>query len=303
MAELSKIIEERLNRLADIPEGFSNSMTDIQRKAFTLMLAELNRFDVDENGKIKLSVKNFAAIETVLQSIEDSLYGSGYLKEVKNFLKDFDSQQVLSNEMLAKIEKGFEPSKVMELSFEKSKTIALETLTDEFSASLKAQMRGILNEAVQTSSTYTQMIQNVRTAYEGNGTIEGSFERYAKQQSFDLFSDADRQYSQIGADEIGAEFFKYSGGKKDTTRAFCIERLNKVYHRKEIEGWGRGDKCCGLKWPQSDTWAGQYRGTNSSNIFTVAGGYNCSHAFIPVAIRFVPKDVLERAKKEGFYKG
>lgn len=299
---LEEVIQSRLDRLVDIPTGFSDSMIEIQKKAFDAILKQLGALETDSLGNIIVSNKNYAKIESILAELQKGLYSSGYLKEVKSFIAEFQPQIALNNTILKSLDSAFSPSKQMELAFEQSRRIATETLTDYFSEQLKAQVRTILNQSVQSSSTFTEMIKNVKGLYEGSGGTEGYLERYAKQQSYDLFTITDAQYAMQGNDELGIEFYEYKGSTKDTTRAFCEERHGKIFHRKEWEQWAVGEKCCGLKWPQNNTWAGKNKDTNKATIFSLRGGWLCGHVPYGVDTRYVPKDVLERAKKAGYYK-
>lgn len=88
---------------------------------------------------------------------------------------------------------------------------------------------------------------------------------------------------------LSAEWFKYVGRPIDDTRPFCRERAGQFFHRKEIESWG------------SLTWEGQIEGTNSSNIFSFAGGWGCRHIISPVSEFIIPKDVLLRNIENGNY--
>jgi len=106
----------------------------------------------------------------------------------------------------------------------------------------------------------------------------------------DQFAIADRSYTSAVSDEIGAEWFKYSGDTIESTRQFCEVRHNKFYYYKEIEGWADGN------------WDGKIPGTNDKTIFSTAGGYNCRHSIIPVSIFAVPKKDIERNIDNGNFK-
>ena len=87
------------------------------------------------------------------------------------------------------------------------------------------------------------------------------------------------------------EFFLYQGRPIKTTRSFCRDRLNKYWHRKEIEEWGRNASCA--------PWKGMHKGTNDVNIFLLRGGYSCRHGFLPVPRISVPPEDLERMRSKG----
>jgi hypothetical protein len=111
---------------------------------------------------------------------------------------------------------------------------------------------------------------------------------------------ADRSYSAAINQELGVEWFEYLGGEIDTTRPFCANRENGIYHRGEIEAWGDGKNSGGLNDIRDGSWAGRIDGTDSKSIFTFVGGWNCRHYLIPIPDRKVPESVKARARAEGF---
>ena len=97
---------------------------------------------------------------------------------------------------------------------------------------------------------------------------------------------------------LGQEFYMFTGGLIDGTRKFCREKDGKYFHFKEIMDWAKED------------WEGKHPETNEENIFKYVGGFcaagdineQCTHALVPMSLILVPRDVLERNIKKGYYK-
>lgn len=86
------------------------------------------------------------------------------------------------------------------------------------------------------------------------------------------------------AEDLGLTWYRYIGGVIKTSRDFCIEKDGGYYHQEEIEAWPTSDN--------SDyPWDGMIEGTDSENIFSYCGGWNCRHDLIPVHESMVPDDV------------
>jgi len=68
------------------------------------------------------------------------------------------------------------------------------------------------------------------------------------------------------AQEAGIDKFRYAGSLIKDSREWCKEHAGKVFTRSEIEGW------------RDQQWAGKKAG----DPFTVRGGWNCRHYWIPV---------------------
>lgn len=299
MASFNQLVKDKIIRIDNIPDKFANGVTKFQRAAYERITELLKQLELTPTGTIALTDANFAIVNQIGNAIPDTIYQTGYLEDVRAFMSEFDQQAVINTDLYKSIgEVNIESAN--QALYNQSKQIAAEQLTTGLSTQIQSEVKALLNQAVSTSSNYTDLLTNLRNYFEGSQGLEGSMQRYVKQQAFDLFTITDRQYSNSLADQFEIEFYKYQGGTKDTSREFCVERAGKVYHKKEIEGWGEGQKCCGLSYPQSKSWPGMAKGTNASTIFALAGGYNCSHVFIPVGRKFVPPDVLERAIEAGY---
>lgn len=83
--------------------------------------------------------------------------------------------------------------------------------------------------------------------------------------------------------DLGLVWYKYIGGVIGTTRDFCLERDGGYYHQSEVESWADED------------WEGKIEGTDSENIFSYCGGYNCRHDLIPVDEASVPSGNISEA--------
>ena len=122
---------------------------------------------------------------------------------------------------------------------------------------------------------------------------------FTKNHSMNQFAFADRAFSFAQSEDLNPEWFVYRGGLIKDSRCFCKERNGGYFHRFEVESWGSGADlgACGT----GDLWQGAIKGTNSSNIWIVLGGYNCLHSIMPVSSFRVPEADKERARSKGFY--
>ena len=88
---------------------------------------------------------------------------------------------------------------------------------------------------------------------------------------------SDRAVTNTVAEQLGLNWYLYTGGLLDTTRPFCKARNGKYFRKEEVQSWATlGD------------WAGRMAGTDEKTIFVTAGGYNCQHAILPVSEAAVP---------------
>lgn len=155
--------------------------------------------------------------------------------------------------------------------------------------SFVAPLKGILNDAVANGKSLKELIEDLELFVLGDKEQLGTLHSYISGLARDTFNIADRQYTRIVAEDIGAIWYFYTRGKVADTREFCIQRNGKYYHHNEISDWGHTPA----------QWQGRNKNTNDTTIFSYLGGYNCIHSVIPVDESRVPKSVIQRNKSKG----
>lgn len=167
-----------------------------------------------------------------------------------------------------------------------------EGMDDNFIRPLVEKFRN----GVLTKASISDLTDELKLYTIGSDTKAGVLERYVKQVHSDSITQYIANYTEILTEDAGLQFYVYLGNIQKDTRCFCNERAGQYFHRLEIEAWGRGENAgCGFPW------AGMIAGTNSSNIFTYRGGWNCEHQLIPTLTTLAPKDVVLRAYGKGFF--
>lgn len=292
MPTLKEILAEKESRLDNVPDAL---LTEVQ-KAQKTMLGELSklmdRLDT-EDGKILLTKKNLGLIETIGSKLQEALMQGEYIGAVKDFAKQFPGQADLSNQYFKKVfGDDFEDEKIFQELVKNSQQQALKLLdTDAVQATFIEPLKDVLRSSVTTGSSFAQTVQTLTNFIQGTPELDGKLLKYVKQVSYDGFAIADRQYTKAVGEQLGIEWYRYSGGTISDTREFCKDRHGKYFHKKEIEKWG-----------DIKQWQGRRDGTNDSTIFAYAGGYNCKHSILPVSIEVVPKSDIDRNIKNGNYK-
>lgn len=158
-----------------------------------------------------------------------------------------------------------------------------------------------LRSNVINGSNITDIVDELKLFIIGSREISGSLERYVKQVSHDSLIQFSRTYEQTVTKELGLEFYRYVGTLIRDSRPFCQEFINKYFHKKEVEDMGRGiNPLTGASLTQAQR-QGRISGTNESNIFINAGGWQCRHSFTAINTQFVPKKVLIRNIEKGYF--
>jgi hypothetical protein len=302
MPDINKILSEKIKRLNDVPEKFVSSVGKSQSELMKEIESELLKLDV-ENNIILLNEKNMSIVNGINKKISEAVFNDEYIKSLTDFTREFKTQSTLNNKYFAEINVGFKDQEIYKTTLEATQKNALQLLgEDSFTQAVSTPLTQMLQASISNQVSYADTLQSIRDFVIGTDQEDGKLLSHVKRIAYDSFSASDRTYTNTVANSLGLEFYRYQGGEMDDTRPFCEERAGKYFHKREIEGWGMGNKCCGLEWPKSGKWQGMNASTNKSTIFVFAGGYNCKHAIVPVSTRSVPKEVINRAIEAGYYK-
>lgn len=161
-------------------------------------------------------------------------------------------------------------------------------------------LRGIKDILLKSVIAGTSMRDVRRTLTDfiiGNEERAGIFARYMKQTVYDVFQQHDSAYSATVADELGFNYFLYSGGLIETSRDFCMEHDGHVYHRDDAKEWSEWTPSKAIhitEFKQKDIYAvPSYLGYSGYEPLIDRGGYNCRHF-----LSWIADDVAERLIEE-----
>ena len=301
MASFEKLVSDKIKLFESVPAKLETAAIKTQAEAWKKIRPILAEMDVDAAGNIEQTENNVRRIGLINEELKKVLAGSEYKEAVKSFLDSIDKGVQLTDEIARTFEESFEPNQVQKQLLQISKQNAINAFygsgldarfTQPFLEQLTANVsaRAPLREAVKT----------LETLVTGDGTADGKILANIKTTATTAQAVADRSYSAAVNEELDIQWYEYLGGEIDTTRPFCRNREDGIYHKKEIEAWGDGKNSAGLKDIKDGTWAGRIDGTDSKSIFTFVGGWNCRHYLVPVPDNKVPDTVKARARAEGY---
>lgn len=252
----------------------------------TKAIAELDT----EGGRLVRSPQNIQAVARLLTDLRATMLDSEYIEAVADFVNEFDIVAFDVREALQDL--GEVDPALTDAIAREFKTITAEQMvsTGAFARTLTAPLADMLIGGVAGNVAVRALLGRADDIVEG---ITGTMDQITAGASKQL----ERTLTVAVADQLGVQFFRYQGRPIKTTREFCRDREGHVWHRKEIEQWGR-DAAAG------NGWAGMVPGTNEATIFTYLGGYyggrqSCRHTLVPVAWIDVPKEDRERMVKKG----
>lgn len=284
--ELARAIEE-LILAADAK--FAASMNRVQNKLYEELLLVIKSLEVDPEGYILQSAANRKVLTEAEAKISEIFGSNLYQGAVESYVFQIPKIDELNQKYFTTIPKFKENKQFLKsLQNQTIKTVEKYILQDGLESQVISPLSQILNQNVNSGGKYSGFLQQIRDYVLGNDKVEGRALSYSRTFLRDSMFTYSRTYQQSVTTDLALEFYLYSGGAVDTTREFCLERVGRYFHHKEVEKWA------------SLTWAGKKAGTTESSIFLFAGGWNCGHELIPVHESIVPQDVIERSLQNGY---
>jgi hypothetical protein len=301
MASFEKLVSDKIKLFESVPAKLETAAIKTQAEAWRKIRPILAEMDVDAAGNIEQTENNVRRIGLINEELKKVLAGSEYKEAVKSFLDSIDKGVQLTDEIARTFEKSFEPNQVQKQLLQISKQNAINAF---YGSGLDARFTQPFLEQLTANVAARAPLREAVNALEGlvvgTEANDGRILANIKTTATTAQAVADRSYSAAVNEELDIQWYEYLGGEIDTTRPFCRNREDGIYHKKEIEAWGDGKNSAGINDIRDGTWAGRIDGTDSRSIFTFVGGWNCRHYLVPVPDNKVPDTVKARARAEGY---
>lgn len=270
---------------------FAKQVDKTQGAIFDQIQILLNKLELNPDGTIKQNQSNRKILARADQAMEGAIKQSGYYSALDASASSIGALTGANSAYFKTLVDGFTPKAQYIKNLQKQTITQLEGMlaNDGLEAVVKAPIRNILNQNINTGASYNDLLKQLRTFITGNDEVDGKLKKYAGQIVTDSLFDFSRGFQEAVSANSGLQFILYSGHPIKDSRDFCLARKGKYFHKREVEQWARLN------------WAGKKQGTTSSTIFIYAGGYRCSDMIIYVSELIVPKEVIDRAKSAGYY--
>ena len=276
--------------------SFDKRLPKAQKEALQEILLLSKELDTD--GRIKPSVKKIAIVNRIKQKLNDIFLSEDYKKDVNKYLESFNKIEVLNNTYYGKVFSKFAPGKL--LGYLKTESIELakdSLLGSGMKSNVVNKASEILTNAATNGGQYKDFVKEMTLFLDEN---EGQLTKYVKQITKDSLSQYHGSYAKVVTDDIGFEWFEYTGVIIETSRTFCEAMVKKRYfHKSEIKNLLSGNfeefkELDGELNPKTKLPYGMIAGTNESNFFVRRGGYSCEHQIFGVSKYKVPLELRQK---------
>lgn len=266
--------------------AFGKTVSQTQTALFEQMQLLMNKLELHPDGTIMQNRANREVLAKVDVYFNKAFNETGYYNELNGFTGDILKITSENTAYFSFVSEDFTANAQWIKSLQKQTVSDVTNLlaNEGLEAAMKQPITSILNQNVNTSASFNDLLKQIREFTLGTDELQGQLQRYSRQIVNDTLFNYNRALQEAISEQAGLKWYLYSGHIDKDSRPFCVARKGKYFHKDEIEKWASLD------------WAGKRRGTTASSIFIFCGGYSCRDILIPVSESIVPKSVLQRVK-------
>jgi hypothetical protein len=290
-----ELISQIFDSMQNSIDSVEKSIPSIEKAIFDELSVEVSKLET-VNGNIKTSVSNLKQVQKVKSKLNSIILNDDYKQDVSTYLNSFSDTKTLIDSYFSTIVSDFNgKSELFKAILSNSVDVTTESLLGAgVSNDIITPISDYLSKSVTSGSNLTELIQNLKIKIIGDSENLGYLMKNVKQIATDSLNQYSANYIKTVSDDLGLKWFKYQGGKKSSSRCFCLERVDKYWHLSEVEHWGNTPSLWNTCKTKLHKGGGRINGTDASTIFTYRGGWQCNHQIIPVSERNVPKKDLNR---------
>lgn len=283
-------------------EKFNRSVPGIQRQIASEMELLVKDLEI-KNGNITGSVKNLRTIGQIKSKLEKIIFSPEYKNAVRDFIKSFDEITKLQSKYFEAASDKYSKPKVLEEIRNQSVNATLEYLTEAgINANVTQKVQDILRQNIVSGAKFTDLTKQLRSFIVNDAAGLGALERYAKQITNDALNQYAASVNDAVTNDLGLEWFEYTGVITETSRCFCESLIKKRWvHISEIPKIVKGDfeefkaADCEIN-SKTKLPEGMIAGTNAQNFKIYRGGHKCNHQLLPISEIRVPEIIRTRFK-------
>lgn len=282
-------------------DAFNKSIPKVQRSIVEEIEVLLKDVDV-KNGRITANARNVRLIAAIKQRIEKLiLRNESYNGQLKKYLDSYKTITKLQNAYFEELSREYKTPKLLNAIRTEAISSTYDSMTKAgISANISEPIQDMLRVNITSGAKYSTMLNQVRNFMVTNDKGAGALERYAKQITTDSLNQYSAQFSDLVTNDLGLEWYEYTGAVIETSRPFCAALHEKRYvHQSELTDIVKGnfpefDEFDGVINEKTGLPEGMIDGTNATNFKIYRGGWNCGHQLVPVSELAVPQNLREK---------
>lgn len=303
MEDFKELIEVINQAVSDLNAGIPGIQAELRKK----VLLQLKELDLSGDS-VKATAKNMKIVGGIKNQLNKLILNPKYTAAVKNYAHTFNQISKLQNKYFSSVENKFSPPALGREMEKLAVQGVVKSLTSGIDTNISEGIADILRKGVSTAKSYTDLQGQLDAFITGTNGSDGQLLRYTKQIATDAINQFSGEYTQLISNDLGYEWFRYSGSNIATTRPWCLACRDRMFfHISELAEVIKGnfpefEKHGGKIYDKTGLPSGMIEGTDLSNFMVNRGGYNCGHQWRPVSERMVPVDIKTRVYASMAYK-
>lgn len=305
MSSIKKIIDTVDSSI----NGFMDKVPTIQKNIYKEILTLTKDLKLDSKGNIKNTIDNYRILSQLRMRLRRVIFDKEYIKASKELIKSFDTISEVQQSYFSTFATSKSATTQEILNIVRQDSIdrtALYLSEQGIDLNIISKAQSILQSNITSGGSYAEFQEAMKVYINGNANNLGAFEKYANTIVIDSINTYSRTYSTILVEDLGLEWFIYTGSLLETSREWCQYMVKKKYvHKSEFQtilsGNIDGVDICSDKIPCNQKTKlpnGMKADTTTSNITNYAGGWNCGHAFYAVAKEAVPENIRDKFERK-----
>lgn len=277
--------------------NFAKNTPALERRLMELLDATIKELEV-RNGSILSNVNNLKKINDIKRKFGKIILNNDYLKQVKSFTNAFQRVSDLQIGYLSQFNEKFTPLKTASVIQDMAIDNTIDSLTESgLNEAVSKPIMDMLKSSVVSGGSYSELAESLRKSILSSEGKPSILDKHIATVTKDALNRFSGQSLKLQTDDLGVEWYRYSGSNKTTSREFCKYLLDKEWiHISEFDDVIKGHidgHVCELN-PKTKLPKGMIEGTNSANLIVNRGGYNCEHRLFPVPSEIVPDEVKRK---------
>lgn len=271
-----KIIKEREDLVSSAPQYFVDQLEKVQNNIYDDLLSFIKELDAKGGRTLETTDFNIKMANDLRYNIRKWLKKNGYYEALTEFGKKYNDVIIKSRE--------YYNSMGLDGAFTARDLNTLSKIKKDDLDFLVSRDKDVINityqeciDSIYNNKSWRILADKLKslhtdTVLSSGAKLNGLLKKYNSTYAFTAFSAFDRRAQNIKAQQYGLDKFYYSGSLVMDSREFCVNRVGKIFTKKEIDSWNKMGR-----------WDGKAEGRD---VWTYLGGWNCQHILSPVTNEF-----------------
>jgi len=292
--------------------GYMDKVPGIQKTIYSEILQITKELKLDARGNIKNTIDNYRLLNNLRSRLSKVIFTKDYHKITQQLVKSYDEINSTIKDYFSSFATSASSTTEEILKILRNQSVERTVMylgESGINVNIIGKVQELLQSNITTGGSYASYVDQIKEFITGSKDNLGAFQKYANTIVVDGLNTYSRTYTNAIVDDLGLEWFQYTGTLLTTSRAWCDNMVKKRFvHKSELKTILidniDGIEICSEEIPcgKNKLPSGMKKETTVNNLLNLAGGWNCGHRFIPIDDVIVPKEIKIKVYNSNEYK-